>query len=51
MILSGMNILDWFFQKFHAYVNYGGLTHVTRLKVAPNMADPISLNENLWVAT
>ena len=27
--------------------NYGTATLVTRLKVAPNMADPISLNENL----
>ena len=26
--------------------NYGTPTLVTRLKVAPNMADPISLNEN-----
>ena len=27
--------------------NYGTLTLVTRLKIAPNMADPISLNVNL----
>ena len=27
--------------------NYGTPTRVTRLKVAPNMADPISLSENL----
>ena len=27
--------------------NHGSPTHVTRLKVVPNMANPISLNENL----
>ena len=27
--------------------NYGSPTRITRLKVALNMADPISLNENL----
>ena len=26
------------------------LQHITRLKVTPNMADPISLTENLTVA-
>ena len=32
---------------FQRSKNYGSPTRVTRLKVAPNMADPISLNENL----
>ena len=32
---------------FHCSKNYSSPTRVTRLKVAPNMADPISLNENL----
>ena len=32
---------------FHFSKNYGNPTRVTRLKVAPNMADQISLNENL----
>ena len=32
---------------FQCSKNYGSPTRVTRLKVAPNMADPISLNENL----
>ena len=32
---------------FQCSKNYGSLTRVTRLKVAPIMADPISLNENL----
>ena len=32
------------------FQNYGSPTSVTRLKVVPNMADPISLNENLPVA-
>ena len=32
---------------FQCSKNYGTPTRVTRLKVAPNMADPISLNENL----
>ena len=30
---------------FQCSKNYGSPTRVTRLKVAPNMADPISLNE------
>ena len=30
---------------FNVPKNYGSPTHVTRLKVASNMADPISLNE------
>ena len=32
---------------FQCSKNYGTQTRVTRLKVAPNMANPISLNENL----
>ena len=32
---------------FQCSKNYGTPTRVTRLKVAPNMAEPISLNENL----
>ena len=32
---------------FQCSKNFGNPTLVTRLKVAPNMADPISLNENL----
>ena len=32
---------------FQCSKKYGTLTLVTRLKVAPNMADPTSLNENL----
>ena len=32
---------------FQCSKNYGTPTLVTRLKFAPNMADPISLNENL----
>ena len=31
----------------HCFKNYGCPTRVTRLKVAPNMADPNSLYENL----
>ena len=31
---------------FQCSQNYGSPTRVTRLKVAPNMADPSSLNEN-----
>ena len=31
---------------FQCSKNYGTPTRVTRLKVAPNMADPISFNEN-----
>ena len=31
---------------FQCSQSYGTPTRVTRLKVAPNMADPISLNEN-----
>ena len=30
---------------FQCPPNYGNPTRVTRLKVEPNMADPISLNE------
>ena len=30
---------------FQCSKNYGSPTRVTRLKVTPNMADPISLNE------
>ena len=30
---------------FQCSKNYGSPTHITRLKVAPNMADPNSLNE------
>ena len=30
---------------FQCSINYGSPTRVTRLKVAPNMADPISLNK------
>ena len=30
---------------FQCSKNYGSPTHVTRLKVEPNMVDPISLNE------
>ena len=32
---------------FQCSKNYDSPTRVTRLKVAPNKADPISLNENL----
>ena len=32
---------------FQSSENYGSPTQVTRLKVALNMADPISLNKNL----
>ena len=32
---------------FQSSKNYGSPTRVTRLKVALNMADPISLNKNL----
>ena len=32
---------------FQCSKNYGTPTLVTRLNVAPNMADPINLNENL----
>ena len=32
---------------FQCSKNYGTPTRVTKLKVASNMADPISLNENL----
>ena len=32
---------------FQCSKSYGSSTRVTRLKVAPNIADPISLNENL----
>ena len=43
---------------FQCSKNYGSLTHVTWFKVAPNMADPISikdsdsrLNKHLLVST
>ena len=32
---------------FYCSKNYGTPTLVTRLKVAPHMTDPISVNENL----
>ena len=41
-ILESINLKTIIFQCFK---NNGGPTHVTRLNVAPNMADPISLNE------
>ena len=40
-------MLNYEFKDYHLSVfqNYGSPTRVTRLKVAPNMADPISFNE------
>ena len=35
---------------FHCSKNYGSPTRATRLKVAPSMEDPISLNENRLVS-
>ena len=39
--------MNWKAIIFQCSKNYVILTLVTRLKVAPNMANPISLNENL----
>ena len=38
--------INWQTIIFHCFKNYVSPTRVTRLKVAPNISDPLSLNEN-----
>ena len=50
MLLESLNIplvINLKTTIFQCSKSYGSPTRVTRLKVASNMADPISLNENL----
>ena len=48
-----LDALKYWFKDYHlshlsVFQNYDSRTRVTRLKVAPNMADSISLNENTY---
>ena len=46
-VIFGCLSINWKTIFFHSSNIYGSTTRVTRLKVAPNMADPISLNEKV----
>ena len=39
-------MLNYWFLDYRVPKNYGNPTRVTRLKVAPNMADPISIKDS-----